>query len=75
MEPEIHIYEKRLLRFLCWRGVYKKVYTGLTKRGVYENLLPVGGGSTKIYGYRRGGVYEKILHFDEIRPIPPSDIK
>ncbi len=55
-------------------GVYEKLYGGLTKRGVYENLIVIAGGHRK-FTAKGGGVYEKIPDFDEFRPIPPSDIK
>ncbi len=62
-------------------GVYEnagaateKVYGGLTKMGVYENLLPVAGGQRKFTAKGRG-VYETFPDFNEFRPIPLSDIK
>ena len=35
-------------KIFLW-GVYEQFYEAFTERGVYENLLPAGGGSTKIY--------------------------
>ncbi len=59
--------------FFIGGGVYEKIYEAFTERGVYKNLLPGGGGSTKIYRWRRGGL-RKISEFCRISTHPPPPI-
>ncbi len=52
------------------KGSTKKKSSSFRERGVYENFLTIGGGSTYFLGSREGGV-GKNLEFSEISTHPP----
>ncbi len=54
-----------------WGGVYEKVYIGLTKRGVYENLLAIAGGVIVNLPLKEGGSTKKIHILTNFDPSPP----